>query len=162
MQALFERVLLLKRAPFFELLRTDQLRYIAPVLEPVGWVAGECVFYKGEPGSAMYIIVNGRVGVSLHDDPERTDFVAEMRDGACFGEMGVLDDLPRSATVHVLADTQALSLSKEKLDGLLMSYPELGVGMLRALSRRLREANAALGAHSTTNPPPAPLEPRHP
>ena len=151
MQALFERVLLLKRAPFFELLRTDQLRYIAPVLEPVGWVAGERVFYKGEPGSKMYIIVNGRVGVSLHDDTERTDFVAEMQDGACFGEMGILDDLPRSATVHVLEDTQALALSKEKLDGLLMSYPELGVGMLRALSRRLREANASLGK-STGNP----------
>lgn len=152
MQALLERVLLLKRAPFFELLRTDQLRYIAPVLEPVGWVAGECAFYKGEPGSEMYIIVKGRVGVSLHDDLKRTDFVAQMQDGACFGEMGLLDDLPRSATVHVLEDTQAFALSKEKLDGLLMSYPELGIGMLRALSRRLREANAALGKAREQSP----------
>lgn len=143
MQAIIEHILLLQRVPFFALLRTDQLRRIAPILEPVAWLAGERVFDKGEPGSEMYIIVSGRIGISLHDDPARRDFIVELRDGECFGEMGILDDLPRSATAHVLEDTEALALSKEKLDGLLLSFPELGIGMLRALSRRLRQANAA-------------------
>jgi CRP/FNR family cyclic AMP-dependent transcriptional regulator len=139
-----ERILLLKRVPFFELLRTDQLRYIAPILEPVVWIRGERVFLKGDPADALYIIVSGRIGISLPDDANSRDFVATLHDGDCFGEMGVLDDLPRSATAHALQDTEALGLGKDKLHGLLLSYPELGVGMLRAMSRRLRQADAAL------------------
>jgi CRP/FNR family cyclic AMP-dependent transcriptional regulator len=139
-----ERILLLKRVPFFESLRTDQLRYIAPILEPVVWIRGEHVVLKGDPADTLYIIVSGRIGISLPDDPNSDDFVATLQDGDCFGEMGVLDDLPRSATAHALQDTEALALGKDKLHGLLLSYPELGVGMLRAMSRRLRQADAAL------------------
>ena len=144
MQMIIEHILLLQRVPFFELLRTDQLRRITLILEPTTWLAGERIFDKGEPGSEMYIIVSGRVSLSLHDDPSHREFTVELRDGECFGEMGILDDLPRSASAHVLEDTEALALHKEKLDGLLLSFPELGIGMLRALSRRLRQANAAL------------------
>lgn len=144
-----ERVLLLKRVPVFTLLRTDQLARVAPLLDIAGWTAGTRVFDKGDPGGEMYIIVTGRVGISLHDDPAAKDFVAELGDGEYFGEMGILDDLPRSATAHVLAYTEALALGREKLIGLLTAYPELGIGMLRALSRRLREANAGLVARKS-------------
>lgn len=144
MQSLLEYVMLLRRVPFFQLLRTDQLRYVVPLLEPVGWVAGSRVFDMGEVGSEMYIIVRGRVGVSIHADPAMREFVIELKEGECFGEMGILDDQPRSATVHVLEDTEALALGKEKLHGLLLAYPELGLGMLRAMGRRLREVSTDL------------------
>jgi len=146
MEALFERILLLKRVPFFEMLRTEQLSQVALLLDETGWVAGEVVFFKGDPGEEMYIISRGRIGISLHDDYSAKDFVAALGAGECFGEMGLLDDLPRSATAHVLEDSEAFVLSKDKLHGLLLSYPELGVGMLRAMSRRLRQANDALTA----------------
>lgn len=141
MQPLFDRILLLKRVPFFSLLRTDQLRHIAPVLEPAGWAAGERIFDKGDPSDRMYILLSGRVGIALND--ENTEFVAQLGRGDCFGEMGLLDDLPRSATAHVLETAEALSLSRERLQGMLLAYPELGIGMLAALSQRLREANDA-------------------
>ena len=144
MQPQLERILLLKRVPLFALLRTDQLAHVVPLLEPVGWPAQARVFDKGEPGTEMYLIVSGRIGISLHDDPARRDFVTELGPGDCFGEMGMLDDRPRSASAHVLVDTEALALGKERLHGLLLAYPELGIGVLRALSRRLRETNAAL------------------
>ena len=143
MQPLFDRILLLKRVPFFALLRTDQLRHIAPVLEPAGWAAGERIFDKGDLSDRMYILLSGRVGISLHDDPESTEYIAHLEQGDCFGEMGLLDDLPRSATAHVLETAEALSLSRERLQGMLLTYPELGISMLAALSRRLREANEA-------------------
>lgn len=147
MEALFERILLLKRVPFFEMLRTEQLSQVALLLDHIGWVAGEVVFFKGDMGEDMYIITKGRIGISLHEDVSSKDFVAVFGAGECFGEMGVLDDLPRSATAHVLEDSEAFVLSKDKLHGLLLSYPELGIGMLRAISRRLRLANTALTAH---------------
>ena len=144
MQPQLERILLLKRVPFFALLRTDQLAHVTPLLDIVGWPADTRVFDKGEPGTELYIIVTGSVGIALHEDPAHREFVTELGPGDCFGELGVLDDQPRSATAHVLVDTEALALGKEKLDGLLLAYPELGIGMLRALSRRLRETNLAL------------------
>lgn len=141
MDILFERILLLTRVPWFAALRTDQLRFIAPVLEPVAWVRGEVIFYRGEPGAHMYLVTAGSVGISLDDAPTPDNFVARMGSGECFGEMGILDDLPRSATAIALEDTDALGLEKEKLRGLLLAYPELGISMLKALSRRLRAAN---------------------
>jgi CRP-like cAMP-binding protein len=143
---LFERILALKRVSFFSLLRTDELRHVAAALEPVGWAAGEHVFEKGDPVDAMYILTAGRVGICLDNSGSSPSFVAQLGPGECFGEMGILDDLPRSATVHVLENTEALALGRDRLLGMLAAYPELGIGMLHALSRRLREANEALVA----------------
>ncbi len=142
--SLFERIVLLKGVRFFELLSTDQLRFLAAALDSISWVEGEEVFRLGDPGDAMYIIVSGKVGISLHDPPRTDDFVARLGAGDCFGEMGLLDDLPRSATVCVLEHTEAYVLAKEKMLGLLLSYPELGLGMLRAMSLRIREISLDL------------------
>lgn len=147
MQELFERILLLKRVSFFSLLRTDELRHVAPMLEPVGWASGERVFEKGDPGDRLYILLSGKVGISISDGLADAQFVAQLGPGDCFGEMGILDDLPRSATVHVLENAEALALSRDRLNGMLLAYPELGIGMLSALSRRLREVNDVLLNH---------------
>jgi CRP-like cAMP-binding protein len=134
----FERVLLLTKVPLFSHLRTDQLSRLAPLLEPVAWPKGERVFEIGEMGLELYIITAGRIGITVDPDPSRQVFINELKAGDCLGEMALIDNEPRSATAHVLEDTQALALEKERLHGLLMSYPELGIGMLRALSQRLR------------------------
>ena len=62
----------------------------------------------------------------------------------CFGEMNLIDELPRSATAHVLEDSTLLSLEKSRLRGLVINYPELSLGMLKGLSLRLRQANQKL------------------
>lgn len=142
--SLFERIVLLKAVPFFELLRTEQLRNLAAVLEPVAWMVGDIVFERDEPGDVMYVIVSGKIGISLSRPPCYEDFVVTLGAGDCFGEMGILDHQPRSATACAIETTEAFLLGKEKLHGLLLAYPELGVGMLRAMSRRLREANLTL------------------
>lgn len=144
MRSMLETIMLLKKVSYFELLRTDQLRHVIPLLESTGWVAGERVFDIGDVSEEMYIIVKGRIGISINSDPTQREFITELKYGDCFGEMGILDDQIRSATAHVLEDTEALVLGKEKLHGLLLSYPELGVGVLRAMSRRLRAVSTQL------------------
>ena len=138
MSLYFERVLLLTKVPLFACLRTDQLSRLAPLLEPVAWPKGVRVFDMGDIGLELYIITAGRVGISVDPDPSRLVFVSELKAGDSLGEMALIDNEPRSATAHVLEDTQALALDNEKFQGLLLSYPELGIGMLRALSQRLR------------------------
>ena len=140
----FERVLLLTNVPLFACLRTDQLSRLAPLLEPVGWPKGVRVFDMGEIGLELYIITAGRVGISIDPDPSRQVFISELKAGDSLGEMALIDNEPRSATAHVLEDTQALALDNEKFQGLLLSYPELGIGMLRALSQRLRALSPIL------------------
>lgn len=135
---LFERIVLLKGVPFFELLRTDQLRHLAAALEPIAWPGREVIFETGEAGDAMYIVVSGKVGISLGETASFDDFIVELGPGEFFGEMAILDDQPRSASAVSVEGTEAYSLSKDKTRGLLLAYPELGTGMLRALSRRLR------------------------
>lgn len=139
-----ERVLLLTRVPLFAHLRTDQLSRLVPLLEPVAWPKGTRIFDMGDIGLEFYIITEGRVGISVDPDPHRLIFINELKAGDSLGEMALIDNEPRSATAHVLEDTQALALEKEKLQGLLMSYPELGIGMLRAISQRLRALSSRL------------------
>lgn len=133
-----ERVLLLTKVPLFSYLRTDQLNRLAPLLEPVAWPKGARIFDMGDMGLEFYIITEGRIGISVDPDPSLHVFINELKAGDSLGEMALIDNEPRSATAHVLEDTQALALDKEKLHGLLMAYPELGIGMLWALSQRLR------------------------
>lgn len=147
----FERVLLLTKVPLFAYLRTDQLSRMAPLLEPVAWPKGERVFDQGDMGLEFYIITSGRIGISVDPDPRRQVFINELKAGDCLGEMALIDNEPRSATAHVLEDTQALALDKERLHGLLMSYPELGIGMLRALSQRLRALTPLLVKHTNAS-----------
>lgn len=140
----YEQILLLKKVPFFSMLRTDQLHHLVAILEPVGWMRGETVFEQGDPADCMYLIISGRIGIFLAAEGEGKTCVAELTNGDFFGEMGLLDELPRSATGQVLLDTEAYAMGKEKLRGLLLAYPELGLGMLKALSRRMRKIDCDL------------------
>lgn len=140
----FERVLLLTKVPLFSYLRSDQLNRIAPLLSPVVWTKGERIFTMGDMGLELYIITDGHVGVTVDPDPNATPrvYVNELKTGDTLGEMALIDNELRSATAFALKNTQALMLDKEKLYSLLMSYPELSIGMLRALSQRLRNISA--------------------
>ena len=135
---IFERIRLLKGAPIFSSVETEDLRRLAQNLEEEQYGPGDQVFTKGETGDQMYVIQSGRVGIALEDD---APFVAELTAGDIFGEMNLLDELPRSASARVLEDTTLLSLEKDRLRGLIINYPELALGMLKSLSVRLRLAN---------------------
>ena len=134
----FDRVVLLTKVPLFAYLRTDQLSRLVPLLEPVAWPRGVRVFDMGEIGLELYIITAGRIGISVDPDPSRHVFISELKAGDSLGEMALIDNELRSATAHVLEDTEAFALDKEKFQGLLQSYPEFSISMLRALSQRLR------------------------
>jgi len=138
---IFDRILLLKKSPVFEQTCTEDLRHVAQAMDIENYLRDERIFDIGENGDHMYVIESGRVGISLNGNHRAKDFVAELGAGDCFGEMNLLDNLPRSATVHVLEDTSVLSLDSNQLRQLIVRYPELALGMLKGLSLRLRDAN---------------------
>jgi CRP/FNR family cyclic AMP-dependent transcriptional regulator len=137
MPDLFEKVLLLKNSDIFNEINTEDLRFVADALEEEQYFAGDRIFEKNDRGEYMYLIAAGEVGIALEKNSH--EFVVTMSAGECFGEMNLLDDLPRSASAVVIKDAALLKLSRGRLRGLIMSYPELGMGMLKSLSLRLRE-----------------------
>jgi len=144
MADLFDRILLLKESDVFAQVLTDDLRYVAQALEEDIFFAGERVFDINDQGDHLYIVTEGKIGISIDADPASNEYVAFIGPGEAFGEMNLVDDLPRSATAHVVEDTRVLALEKSRLRGLLLSYPEISIGMMRALSLKIREGHARL------------------
>jgi len=142
MADLFDRILFLKESSIFSKVTTDDLRYIAQALEEDVFFAGERVFDINDQGDHLYIVTEGKIGISIDPDPAKKEYVAFIGPGEAFGEMNLVDDLPRSATAHAIEDTRVLALEKSRLSGLLLSYPEIGIGMMRALSLKIREGHA--------------------
>jgi len=142
---LFEKILLLKNSDIFEQISTDDLRFVADALDEQLYLKGDTVFEENDRGDNMYVIVSGEVGIALGKD--KNNFIATMSAGECFGEMNLLDELPRSASAIVTQDATVLKLSQPKLRGLIMSYPELGLGMLKSVSLKLRKTSKMIQNH---------------
>lgn len=146
---IFDRILMLKKSSVFSAVTTENLYVVAQELIETHYMAGERVFDINEQGDHMYVIQSGKIGISIDASPEKKNFVAILEKGECFGEMGMLDDLPRSATAHIIEETILLTLEKSRLKALITHYPELALGILRGLSLRLRAANEKTEVSST-------------
>ena len=143
----FERITLLKKSVFFSQVNTDDLQFVAQSLEEESYFTGDRIFEINDNGDQLYIIVSGKIGISLSENPQDKNFIRIFGPGDCFGEMNLLDNLPRSATAHVVEDCIVLTLNKNKLLGLIMSYPEISIAMLRSLSLRLRDTTLKSTSH---------------
>lgn len=146
MPDLFEKILLLKSSDIFNEINTEDLRFIADALEEEQFFSGDRIFEKNDRGEYMYLIIDGEVGIAL--EKNTNEFICTMSAGGCFGEMNLLDDLPRSASAVVMQNATVLKLSRGRLRGLIMSYPELGLGMLKSLSIKLRETTKLINNKS--------------
>lgn len=140
----FDRIVILKSTSIFSEVSTDDLRVVVEEMQEDAYFPGERVFEINDPSDRMYIVLTGKIGISIHRDPKVKDFVSEVGPGECFGEMGPIDGSPRSGTAHVLEDSLLLYLDKLKLHGLIASYPELALGLLRGMSMRVRQTSAKL------------------
>ncbi len=114
-----------------------------PVSYSVEVKAGEFVFKEGDLGTDMYIIQDGQVEILKHfkgeDEP-----LAELGRGDFFGEMSVLEELPRTASAKAMVDCRLLQINGSTFDQMLRKNPEIAVRMMRKLSRRLRETDQML------------------
>ena len=141
MTDLFDRIKLLKQSSIFSGVDTDDLRFVAQSLQEEIYFMGDRIFDLNDYGDELYIITTGKVGISLTSQIVNDKYIAVLETGDCFGEMNLLDGLPRSASAHVIEDSNLLTLSKTNLRGLILSYPEISLGMLRTLSLKLRHTN---------------------
>ena len=130
-----EKVLFLKSVDLFRALPGEELAQIAEIAEEQPFAAGEQVFAEGEPGDALYLVVEG--SVKVHQGQRQ---LAQLGVRDVFGEMAVLDSEPRSASVTALKDAVLLKIARDDFRDILQERPEIGMGVIKVLSRRLRDA----------------------
>src|SRR6266852_4828767 len=92
--------LLLRNVPLFSLLSEGQLQLLTRVLSRKSFPKNSAVIAAGEPTDALYIVISGRLKVIMSDNEGREVILANLNQGEFFGEMGLIDQAPRSATDH--------------------------------------------------------------
>lgn len=128
-----EKVIILKTVNIFSEIPEEYLVELASSVEQVHIKAGEQIFKKGDLGSSMYIIIEGRV--RIHDGDRE---IAVLDDREVFGELAALDPEPRSASITAVEDTSLFRVNEGMLYELITERAEVARGIIRVLCQRLR------------------------
>jgi CRP/FNR family transcriptional regulator, cyclic AMP receptor protein len=132
-----EKVLFLKSIDLFSQIHGEDLVRVAQIAEEVDFEPKEAIMTEGEIGDSMYLIVDGRVQVY-----KGARLIVELGERECVGEMAILDSEPRSATVRASTQVSALKIEREDFYDLMTEKQEIAQGIIKVLTRRLRQTTA--------------------
>ena len=138
-----EEVELLKGVPIFSKVEQARLKLLAFTSERVNYAAGQELCHQGDPGDAMYGILGGVADVLIDTDKGQIR-VAEMRKNDFIGEIAILCDVPRTATVKAKSELIALRIAKDVFFQLVQQFPQMSVELMRELAGRLERTNQKL------------------
>ena len=137
----------LRQVPMFRDIDPARLKLLAFTSERVQFSEGQRFFVQGDAADAAYVILDGHAEVLL-DTPRGEIKVAELGQNAIVGEMGILADSPRSATIIAAAPTTALRIDKRVFMELLTQFPQMSIAVMREIASRLERTNAQLVARA--------------
>lgn len=135
----------LRQVPMFRDIDPARLKLLAFTSERVQFAAGQRFFSQGDAADAAYVILDGHAEVLLAT-PRGEIKVAELGRNALVGEMGILSDTPRSATIAAVDTTTALRIDKRVFLELLLQFPQMSIAVMREIAGRLERTNAQLAA----------------
>ncbi len=141
MVPIIERVITLKTVSIFSQTPDRILAELAQLMEEEILDADTNIFMKDDVGDKMYVIVSGEVRV--HDGDTT---ITQLGERAIFGEMALLDNEPRSASITTMKSTHLLTLDQTTFFELMEAQIEIAHGVIRVLSKQLRERLADLNA----------------
>lgn len=136
-----EKVTLLVQVPLFASLTTEQLAEIADRLIIRNYQRGATIIHQDEPGSMLYIIVNGHVKITSVSSEGEELILALLTDNDFFGELSLLDGQPHSASATAMETTQVMTLNRDEFLEVIAKNPEIVNNILVVLSNRLRRTN---------------------
>jgi len=120
-------------------------RDLAAGMKPRSFAAGAVIVGQEDMGDSLFVLTEGRVKVVLYGDSGREVILSMLRPGEIFGEMSLLDNEPRSASVMAVEATRALVLDRPAFVRHLRAHPETALAVMRELSSRLRQADRVIG-----------------
>jgi CRP/FNR family cyclic AMP-dependent transcriptional regulator len=136
----------LKAVPLFSSFPDDQLRLLAGVVTRKSTPRSTTVIAGGDTTDSLYIVLSGRLKVMMSDADGKEVILSILGPGEFFGEMGLIDDAPRSATVVAIESCELLSIAKRDFKKCLAENFEMTMAVMRGLVRRLREADRKIGS----------------
>ena len=139
MYSILEKTIILKSVDLFNLIPGDVLNKIAQIAEEIEYEKGSKIFYEGENGDSMFIIISGKIDVTKNGHS-----ITILEKGHCIGEMALLDQEPRSADASTLEDSILLRINQEGFYELMATNQEIMRQIVKILTRRVRKMNQRL------------------
>jgi len=134
-----------RQIPLFPQLDDGELERIGRAAREKSYPKGSVILFEDDPGDALYVVLSGQVKVVLIGEDGREVILSMLKMGDFFGEMSLIDDQPRSAHVIAVEDSGLLVLRRDDFRACLEESPRIALGLLQALSRRLRRADDKIG-----------------
>jgi CRP-like cAMP-binding protein len=128
----------LASVPFFSGLDAVGLETIGRTVRTRRFRRGEVIFHQGDPGDALFIVMNGGIKISLPSDMGDEAILATLRSGDVFGELALLDGAPRSATATAIEPTETLVLPRAQFRELIATEPAVRDALLASIAGELR------------------------
>jgi len=138
-----DEVELLRRVPLFAAIPPAKLKLLAFTSDKIVYDAGQVLFNQGDQGDAAYVLLSGTADI-LIDSPAGPIRVETIEANAMVGEIAILCDAVRTATIKATAHVEALRIRKEHFLRLLGESPEMAIEVMRVLADRLNHTTAAL------------------
>lgn len=136
----------LAKVPVFGALDESARSELARYLKPAKYKKEAVVLSREELGTALFLLVKGKVKVVLYGPSGREVILSMLKDGDFFGEMSLLDGQPRSASVVAVSDSEVLMLDRNDFVRFVETRPTVALSILGEMSRRLREADQKIGS----------------
>ncbi|MFY9316363.1 MAG: Crp/Fnr family transcriptional regulator [Burkholderiales bacterium] len=136
----------LKSVPMFATFSADQLRALVAMTVRRSAPRGSAVMREGDPVDSLYIVISGRLKVMMGEADGKETILSIIGPGDFFGEMGLIDDNPRSASVVAIEPCELLAVGKRAFRKCLVENADLAMAVMRVLVRRLREADRKIGS----------------
>jgi CRP-like cAMP-binding protein len=141
--SLNEEVELLRSVPLFAKIEPSKLKLLAFTSERLTFAANQMLFHQGDIGDAAYVIIDGQAEVIV-ETPNGPLTVARLGKNAFVGEIAILIDVPRTATIKASTRLETLKISKDLFFRLVKEFPEMAVEIMRELARRVEAMNVRL------------------
>ncbi|MFO1060270.1 MAG: Crp/Fnr family transcriptional regulator [Dongiaceae bacterium] len=138
-----EEVELLRRIPLFQRVEPAKLKLLAFASERVTFAPQQELFHQGDSADAAYIIVDGNADVIV-ETPKGPLTLARVGKNDFVGEIGILCDVPRTATVKASSPLTTLRITKDLFFNMITDFPAMGVEVMRVLAHRLEHTTSQL------------------
>lgn len=131
----------LARVPLFEKLTREELAKLSSLTTRKRFPFATAVFFQDDPSDSLYVVLSGSAKVFRTSEDGRDRILMILRPGDAFGELAMIEGLPRSATVQTLEETEMLVLARKEFEHFAAEHPEFLFKLLQSMCERVRKIN---------------------
>jgi HEAT repeat protein len=146
--SLADKILLLKEVEIFSGLTASELAAIAAITKELDYPEGKAVIEQGDVGETVFLIIDGNVDVIMEQPDGKEIVMDKIESGGAFGEMALIDNAPRSATIKTVSESRFIILHKQEFKEIVMEHPGIALQICSVFSSRIRHLHKGFNEKS--------------